>query len=650
VSWPFIILLSLYGFYTLWANRHPEENESPANPAPTSGMILLQTPLFILAFCLAWQYGALSRNLVSPLSIAMGFVLGHLIFAFSLLATHRVWSDAFSHFIRPKPIGWFLKENPDLILRFSSVAIAEEIIYRAATQPLLANLLASVPLAIVLTAVIFSLVHKHFLQNLLALVMKSLMFATMIGVYFYWTSSRVPVIILCALRNRGSACRKLLGKMEVRVRKPFFQNTPSSPLEFLIFALLLGTLYYWTNSLILVVIIHTLRNLESVYLEYLQKLDELGDETEALRAIEERYSWRPQKPASDGTTMSQEFLVELDHVRKTFVTRHFLHIDEETRKRRVYNKNQVHAADDICFGIRPGEIFGLLGPNGAGKTTTVKMVSGLVKPDRGTVFVDGQDVEKKRKKILRKVGVVLEGTRTSIWPLTPYENLLYYGNLKDVRGNILKQRAHELLDFIGLKEKKNVQVRRLSRGQKQKLAICIALIADPQVLLLDEPTTGLDVQSSRAIKDKIIELTRQQGRSVLVTTHDMHVAQELCDRIGIINKGKLIACKPTEELLELFSEQVFVFKVNIPPENQKIEGINGVQAVWTEQSTDGTLLVVRVATEPILRSEALYGIMNTLNSLGIQLLSIQQRQENLESVFLHLTSEPTPTEGKDQHV
>ncbi len=342
--------------------------------------------------------------------------------------------------------------------------------------------------------------------------------------------------------------------------------------------------------------------------------------------------------------MNRDFLVELDHVRKSFVTRHFLHIDEETRKRRFYNKNQVHAADDICFGIRPGEIFGLLGPNGAGKTTTVKMVSGLVKPDRGTVFVDGQDVEKRRKKILRKVGVVLEGTRTSIWPLTPYENLIYYGNLKDVRGSMLKHRAHELLDFIGLKEKKNIQVRKLSRGQKQKLAICIALIADPQVLLLDEPTTGLDVQSSRAIKDKIIELTREQGRSVLVTTHDMHVAQELCDRIGIINKGKLIACKPTEALLDLFSEQVFVFKVDAPPEPGHIERITGVLAAWTEQGLDGPLLVARVAAEPRLRSDALYGIMECLKTLGVQLRSIQHRQENLESVFLRLTSDPPKPE------
>jgi len=212
-----------------------------------------------------------------------------------------------------------------------------------------------------------------------------------------------------------------------------------------------------------------------------------------------------------------------------------------------------------------------------------------------------------------------------------------------VRGKALRDRAHELLDFIGLKEKKNVQVRRLSRGQKQKLAICIALIADPQVLLLDEPTTGLDVQSSRAIKDKILELTRQQGRSVLVTTHDMHVAQELCDRIGIINKGKLIACKPTAELLDLFSGHVFVFKLDRLPDPKALQAIPGVLDCAAEQSSDGPALVLRVTDDQDQRSETLYRVIELLRQGGFQLRNITQRQQNLESVFLQLTGE-TPEE------
>jgi len=166
-----------------------------------------------------------------------------------------------------------------------------------------------------------------------------------------------------------------------------------------------------------------------------------------------------------------KYTVYLDEVSKTFRTYHFFYKDEEKGKRVLLKKKEACAADRVTFGIMSGEIMGLLGPNGAGKTTIVKMVSTLVKPDSGVVYVDGMDVERKRKQVLSQIGVVLEGTRTSMWPLTPLENLYYYGNLRNIRGKVLKERANQLLDFIGLSDKKDIEVRRLSRGQKQKLAI-----------------------------------------------------------------------------------------------------------------------------------------------------------------------------------
>ena len=336
--------------------------------------------------------------------------------------------------------------------------------------------------------------------------------------------------------------------------------------------------------------------------------------------------------------MSNEYLVEIDRVDKTFYVRHFFQRDEQTGKRILYKRQAVHAAKGITFGVRPGEVFGLLGPNGAGKTTTVKMISGLVRPDRGVVYVDGMDVERKRLQILKKVGVVLEGTRTSIWPLTPLENLVYYGNLKNVKGRYVRSRAVDLLTFIGLRDKMNIQVRRLSRGEKQKLAICIALIADPPVILLDEPTTGLDVQSSRNIKDKIIEMTREQGKGVLVTTHDMHVAQEICDRIGIINKGDLIACKPTDELLGLFSDPVFEFRLDRLPGAEDVANLAGVRSVDFRMEEDTAVLTAVVDEELNARSGALYALVDRLRERGFQLRSVSQRQQTLENVFLRLTS------------
>ncbi|MBI5095771.1 MAG: ABC transporter ATP-binding protein, partial [Candidatus Hydrogenedentes bacterium] len=311
--------------------------------------------------------------------------------------------------------------------------------------------------------------------------------------------------------------------------------------------------------------------------------------------------------------------------------------DEDTNKRRFYQKKTVRAVQDVLFGIKRGEVFGLLGPNGAGKTTLVKMVSGLVKPNSGIVYVGGLDVEKKRLDVLRMVGVVLEGTRTSIWPLTPLENLAYFGNLKDVRGKVLKSRSRELLEFIGLKDKMNVPVRNLSRGQKQKLAICIALIADPEVILLDEPTTGLDVQSGRSIKDKIIEMTRSRGKCVLVTTHDMNVAQEVCDRVGIINKGTLVACKPTKELIGVFSDLSYEFWLDCAPDMEALRQTPGVTGVNMDVAIEDPVCVVRLEADEQRRSEAVYGVIERLHAQNRILKLIKQREPRLEDVFLRLT-------------
>ena len=335
--------------------------------------------------------------------------------------------------------------------------------------------------------------------------------------------------------------------------------------------------------------------------------------------------------------MTSDIAVQLDQINKVFYTRHFFSKNPDTGVRKFYEARRIDAVRDVSFGIRRGEIFGLLGPNGAGKTTIVKMISGLVRPTSGKVYVDDLYVEKHRLKVLRNVGVVLEGTRTCIWPLTPMENLSYFGNLKDVRGKVLKKRARELLEFIGLKEKMDVQVRRLSQGQKQKLAICIALIADPPVILLDEPTTGLDVQSSRSIKDKIVEMTREQGKCVLVTTHDMNVAQELCDRIGIIKEGGLVACQPTEQLLDVFSDQVYEFRLDRAPDLAPLERLDGVVQASVSELEDGPVCIIQVDPDPELRSDAIYGAAASFHAQGLLLRGVHQRQQNLESVFLRLT-------------
>jgi ABC-2 type transport system ATP-binding protein len=336
--------------------------------------------------------------------------------------------------------------------------------------------------------------------------------------------------------------------------------------------------------------------------------------------------------------MSNGDSVRIENVNKTFKTRHFFKKNDTTGKREFFSERLVHAVKNVDFCIGRGEVFGLLGPNGAGKTTTIKMISGLIRPSSGHVYVDSLHVEKKRRQVLGRIGVVLEGTRTCIWPLTPMENLAYFGRLKDVSGKILKERSAQLLEFIGLKEKMDVEVRRLSRGQKQKLAICIALIADPPVILLDEPTTGLDVQSSRAIKDKIREMAREHNKTVLVTTHDMFTAQEICDRIGIISQGELVACKPTAELLDLFADLTLEIRLNAAPDPKRLLQVPGVAGVDTSPFESSILCTVRLDGTTEGRSNALYGVMDSMREQGLTLLSLTQKQQSLESVFLKLTT------------
>ena len=194
---------------------------------------------------------------------------------------------------------------------------------------------------------------------------------------------------------------------------------------------------------------------------------------------------------------------------------------------KTYNKGkraQVRAVQVLSFAVLAGQVFGFLGPNGAGKTTTIKMLCGLVTPTSGTARLNGYDVARQRGEAMRQFGVVLEGTRSVYRRLSAWENLQYFGRLKGRRGRGLKSRAEWLLGELDLWERRKEQVRELSRGMQQKVAIACALIADPPIVLLDEPTLGLDVQSARTVKTWIRRLASEQGKTVLLTTHQLDMA------------------------------------------------------------------------------------------------------------------------------
>ncbi len=296
------------------------------------------------------------------------------------------------------------------------------------------------------------------------------------------------------------------------------------------------------------------------------------------------------------------------------------------------DKKLFRAVDGLNLEVRRGEILAFLGPNGAGKTTTIKMIVGLVRPDSGRITVGGLDVEKRRYEVLRRVGAVLEGNRNIYWDLTVLENLRYWGTLKEVPPAVLRTRIDELIGFFDLGDKRNVIGKRLSRGMQQKLAIACSLIHDPEILLLDEPTLGLDVQAARMVKERVLQLSREQGRTVVLTTHQMDVAQELSDRVAIITRGKLRALEETGNLIDMFSKQEYAFKVEGPVPEAELRRFGHLEITGQGGGTAFRMLLPD--------AQALYGVMETLKTAGATVLAVDKREANLEEIFVQITEAP----------
>ena len=223
----------------------------------------------------------------------------------------------------------------------------------------------------------------------------------------------------------------------------------------------------------------------------------------------------------------------------------------------------LEAVKNVSLALRPGEVLAFLGKNGAGKTTTVKILSSLLLPDRGEVRLLGKDPFKD-PWALRHLGAVLEGNRNVYWRLTPLENLVYFGVARGLRLPLARRRALALLEEYGLLEKAQVEVRHLSRGMQQKLALLQALIHDPEVLLLDEPTLGLDVETALLVQEKVRALARA-GKALLLTTHQLEVAEALADRVAIIHRGEVVLVEDKERLLARFAGNHYVLELESPP-------------------------------------------------------------------------------------
>jgi ABC-2 type transport system ATP-binding protein len=303
-----------------------------------------------------------------------------------------------------------------------------------------------------------------------------------------------------------------------------------------------------------------------------------------------------------------------------------------------YDAKRPNAVDDISFEIEPGTVFGLLGPNGAGKTTTIKIILGLVLPTSGEIQLAGFDVIKERYKALRYAGAILEGSRNVYWRLTARANLEYFGALRGMRGKPLKHRIDEVLALVELADRGDEEVRYLSRGMQQKVALATAILHDPSVLLLDEPTLGLDVQASRTIERVIRHFVEQQGKTVVLTTHQMSLAERLSDRIFVIHKGRKVADGPTRQVIAGFggSHETMDIQLTAPITPELLSQLQGKFPKLSATIDGGKTTLSWIDSGS--QKDFLH-LLSELDTAGLTIMQAGRRAATLEEVFVHLTSE-----------
>jgi ABC-2 type transport system ATP-binding protein len=290
----------------------------------------------------------------------------------------------------------------------------------------------------------------------------------------------------------------------------------------------------------------------------------------------------------------------------------------------------IQAVNGVSFEIAPGESYGLLGPNGAGKTTTISIVAGLLEADAGEAFVAGERLTTRSVAAKAAIGFVPQ--ELAIYPdLTAHENLSFFARLYGLSAKQARARTEEVLEVIGLSERANDQAKTYSGGMKRRLNIGIGLLHEPRLLILDEPTVGVDPQSRNAILESVEQLG-ERGMAVLYTTHYMEEAERLCDRVGIIDHGELKAEGTREELVALLGEHDKVHLMGTGSLEAAANACARIGAVDAASAGDGSIeLLVKGA------SAALPEILTTASEAGVSVHSVEVEAPNLEAVFLHLT-------------
>lgn len=289
------------------------------------------------------------------------------------------------------------------------------------------------------------------------------------------------------------------------------------------------------------------------------------------------------------------------------------------------------AVDEISLRIEKGELFGLLGPNGAGKSTIVSMLSTVLAPTSGDIIIAGKSLSKNKTEIKKMMGIVPQDLAL-YQSLSAEDNLRFFGALYGLSGKKLTDKTNEVLKIIQLEDKAKQDVSTFSGGMKRRVNIGVALMNSPQILILDEPTVAIDPQSRNNILETVKMLNKEQGMTVIYTSHYMEEVEFLCKRVGIVDFGKLIALGNKEELKKSINA-CDILDINYTEAAQeslsKVGEINGVEKV----SIGGDTMKILVSS----KKSNLFEIIDNLKELGIKMTSFKYEEVNLESIFLNLT-------------
>jgi ABC-2 type transport system ATP-binding protein len=285
------------------------------------------------------------------------------------------------------------------------------------------------------------------------------------------------------------------------------------------------------------------------------------------------------------------------------------------------------AVNEVSLEVHASEIFGILGPNGAGKTTTLEMIEGLRSPDAGQISIAGINVLEQPEQVKRRIGIQLQSTSLFDF-LTVGELVGLFASLYGADNS--EERVNELLGFVSLQEKIDDYAQTLSGGQQQRLSIALALVNDPEVVFLDEPTTGLDPQARRNLWD-LIEHVRGQGKTIVLTTHYMEEAETLCDRVAVMDEGRIIRCDTPANLIATLDQTASIEASysNLTPTHQRIEALPGVQSY----QVNGTLVRIQTSNLP----QTMAALMELSRETDHEIDHLATSRPTLEDVFLHYT-------------